>query len=220
MERLKNRGFSLIGVMVASALGLIIITGITHLFVQMSSRLNSLSNQQKRGMFYDYLKSHLSDINRCNNTLKTLDSSSFDIPGIDGNGDGDLTDSEDINFYLSSGREKLKNDFGIENYQVLMTYKRPVCRSLSPACTGLQTATIEIVTMEEIHGKIPIFNKDFIMTIDVDYDTFQCSYNLVKECSSLPSVADIKSKINSISTSLSEKDFFDQLQLKMWRCFP
>ena len=140
-KRNSEAGFSLIGVMVASVIGLIIATGITQLFLQMSSRLTQQENRFKRQLFHSFLSRNLSDATICRNTLRVLDLNltvSHDIEEL-------LAITPAFNFYNTAGKLRLKNEFGIED--IKLTLKQSPWR-------------LELSTKELLHNKLPIYVKD------------------------------------------------------------
>ena len=150
-----NKGFSLIGVMVASAIGLVIVSSITHLFVQMSSRLTQLENKQKRMMFYDYLINHLGDPTQCLNTMNAYGGgTTWDLPGLKVDTDANFTDAGEIDFYSAAGKKRLKDDFGIGQFNKL-EYTHA-------------TRTLSVVTLSHIQGQIPIFNKPLTISLTIN----------------------------------------------------
>lgn len=159
-----NQGFSLVGVMVASAIGLIVVTSITHLFIQMSSRLTQLEQKQKRMMFYDYLINHFSDATSCLNTLSPHGTytagDTWDVPELIDN-----TSTTTIDFYSTAGKKRLKDDFGIGQFNKL-EYTH-----------GIPTGTLEVITLSHVQGQIPIYNKALTITLAVTSNVPACDYS-------------------------------------------
>ena len=63
-----RQGFSLIGVMVASIVGLIVVMGMSQMFANMSAQMKGIENQVKRVFFVNFVGSELND--NCDDTLK------------------------------------------------------------------------------------------------------------------------------------------------------
>ena len=170
-SKVGNKGFSLVGVMVASAIGLIVVTSITHLFIQMSSRLTQLEQKQKRMMFYDYLINHFSNSTSCLNTLGPHGAYSagntWDVPGLKTNSDSDFTDAGELDFYSSAGKKRLKDDFGIGQFNKL-EYRH---RFGTPP-----ESTLTVVTLGHIQGQIPVYNRPLEITLTITGDITTCQY--------------------------------------------
>ena len=168
----SNSGFSLVGVMVASAVGLVVVIAINQLFVQFSGRLSLQEDRYKQNLFQTYLVEVLSDSTACLNTLGaplTLDTISSpppntpdhkkSVPTIKDSGGTTL-----IDFFSTAGQERLEKEFGIDSFRELKFEYNS--RSAS------REATLTLITTSMLHSTIPVYNKTAVFTLQgVDVDT-------------------------------------------------
>lgn len=152
----------MIGVMVASVIGLIIATGITQLFIQMSSRLTQQENRFKRQLFYSFLKRNIENTSACKNTLNGIN---LRDPDDDDRRVAQLKNASNVtlyDFYNATDRAGLENDFGIKKDAVFLL-------TLGPTQTTTSTSanlTLTLVTQDNLHNKIPVYNKAITLTLN------------------------------------------------------
>ncbi|MCZ0931947.1 MAG: hypothetical protein OXJ52_02205, partial [Oligoflexia bacterium] len=65
----NNSGFSIMGTLVASAIGLIVLIGITKSFVQMDSKIKQAQQKTQRISLITLLGNHINDPGHCKETL-------------------------------------------------------------------------------------------------------------------------------------------------------
>ena len=66
----NSQGFSLIGVLVASAIGLIVVAGISQIFGNMAMHFKKLNIQTKFEVFKSQIKNYMLDPKACKRTLE------------------------------------------------------------------------------------------------------------------------------------------------------
>ena len=64
-----DKGFTLIGVLVASAIGLIVVAGLTQLFINMGAQIKQVENRAGLRTFKTLIEKSLQDRDGCKNTL-------------------------------------------------------------------------------------------------------------------------------------------------------
>lgn len=156
-KTLGNKGLTIVGTLVASAIGLIVVAGTTHLLIQLTSRISQQEGRAKRPLFYSWLSGVLENPTACANTLGAyaLDANDeFDIAEI-----RDAAGSPLINFYSTAGKERLKNDFGIDNFDIL------AFKNYDSTDPNKMDAQLVLYTKSFLHGTIPVFNKDFTLNL-------------------------------------------------------
>ena len=157
----NNSGFSLVGVMVASAVGLVVVIAINQLFVQFSSRLSLQEDRYKQNLFQTYLVAVLSDSQACINTLGplTLDSSNeVSITEIKDNTPPPHPPNPNtlIDFFTPAGQERLEKEFGIDSFREL---------KFQDYNSTTNEATLNLITTSMLHSTIPVYNKTAVFTV-------------------------------------------------------
>ena len=149
----NNKGITIVGTLVASAIGLIVVAGTTHLLIQLTSRIDQQEGRAKRPLFYFWLAGVLEDPDACEKTLGdyALSSGEFDVAKIKNAAGAPL-----INFYNAVGKKKLKNEFGISNFDRLR---------FTDYNSIKKEAKLVLYTKSLLHKQIPVFNKNFTLNL-------------------------------------------------------
>ena len=157
-----NKGFSLIGVLVASAIGLIVISGITKLFVHTQSQLNQSELKSQRTNFIGLMGNFLNDPGSCKETLNQV---SADI---------EAGNNTQINKLLAKGggtfldivaeKSQLKSKYGLDGLVMLkLDCAESGTGKPCKKCTGSFPCspvkwTISLISQTYING-LPSFNR-------------------------------------------------------------
>ena len=135
-----KHGFSLVGALTASVIGLMVTYGITHNLVQTKLHSLSMEKRERRKSLYSFVNNILQDSQACLNTLKGQDLSgsssdpdrSFELAALKDASNGNLMDfSKDGNGNLtdSETKKQLKN-LGIDKFESLKFRYKPARSSL------------------------------------------------------------------------------------------
>ena len=149
----NSKGIAIVGVLTASAIGLIVLAGTTQMFLQLTSRIGLQEDLVKRKFFENWLAGTLQDPTACRNTLKEAPDpfTDYDVPEIKNTAGTTL-----LNFYNTAGKERLKNEFGINNFDRLR---------FTEYDSSKREAKLVLYTKSFLHGKIPIYNKDLVLNL-------------------------------------------------------
>ena len=153
-KKLGNKGLTIVGTLVASAIGLIVVAGTTHLLIQLTSRISQQESRAKRPLFYSWIAGNLENPTACLSTMGAYTLSGgneFDVSEIK-----DAVGTSLIDFYTPAGQKTLEDEFGIDNFDKLQFKDYN-------ATTG--EAQLVLYTKSFLHGTIPIYNKDFTLNL-------------------------------------------------------
>ena len=116
---IKNQsGFSLMGVLSASVIGVLVLAGINQLFVNLSARFSLQEDYYKKILFQIYIVDTLGQRQACLNTLGdplTLNSGNEATVSRLIDGEGNTL----IDFTSPVGKQELKRKYGIGDFQQL-----------------------------------------------------------------------------------------------------
>ena len=170
--KFQKEGFTLIGVLVASGLGLIVVTGLSQLFVNMSSQLKQLENKAKQAIFRDVLWNELKD--GCENTLKPHAS---DIAVGNGLDFAEIRDENNrVSINLSTEKDRLEAEYGLTGnftFQIKCTSPQPDLTS-DCDCKGPATYpcgkkwTLSLISQSLVKGVL-VYNRSFSFDLDIGY---------------------------------------------------
>ena len=152
-----SRGIAIVGVLTASAIGLIVLAGTSQMLLQLTSRIGQHEDLAKRKLFYNWLAGNLQDPIACLNTLGAYDLSSTNELDV-----GEIRDTATptpnslIDFYATAGKERLKDEFGIDNFDRL---------TFTNYDSTKNEAQLVLYTKGFLHGTIPIYNKNFTLNL-------------------------------------------------------
>lgn len=155
-KKFGNRGIAIIGVLTASAIGLIVLAGTTQMLLQLTSRIGQNEDRAKRKLFHNWLAGNLQDPTACLNTLGAYDLNSaneFDVSEVK---DIATPPNSLIDFYNTVGKKRLKDEFGIGNFDRL---------AFANYDSTKNEAQLVLYTKSFLHGTIPIYNKDFTLSL-------------------------------------------------------
>ena len=180
MKFLKNdKAFSIMGVLVASAIGLIVIIGLTKLFVHMNSQIGQLERQAQRSILIGLLGNAINNNAYCKDTLLPM------APNLKAgqkqkiyeikSGGGNIVDLTASN---------LQSKYGIEG----LTYFEVKCAQSSCDCRLTSGATypctkrwsLALISQSKV-SNVPTFNRimeipfTVTYTSHINYDNFTCN---------------------------------------------
>ena len=135
-----NRGFSLVGALTASVIGLMVTYGITHNLVQTKLYSLSMEKREQRKSLYSFVNNILQEPQACRNSLKGQDLSgssadtdrSFELTALKDVSDDTLMDfTKDGNGNLtdSATKNQLKN-LGVDKFEKLEFRYKPARSSM------------------------------------------------------------------------------------------
>ena len=161
----KTSGFSLVGALTASVIGLMVTYGITHNLVQTKLYQLSIEKKDRRKSLYRFVDNVLSDSQSCLNTLQgqalsgdsTHTDRSFEITALKDANNGKLMDFSKTNGILDDAatKEKLKN-LGIDKFESLkFRYKTALPR----------TGQVVLTSKTEVKGLHEKSNRELIWEI-------------------------------------------------------
>ena len=196
----NNKAFSLIGVLVASAVGLIVVTGITKLFVHMSSQNLQLEQQAKRANLVAQIGSFLNNPVNCKATLQSVpDLNVIKQPSTSSStypitfsqlkpGSPDSSDPSDPNkvttlsgsFIDLNQKAQLRSYYGIEGYAVFELNCATSPKSNCDSAIGSDKRWELSLISQTYINNVPSFNRIVKIPISVAYygnnpDQFQCN---------------------------------------------
>ena len=169
--RLNKKGFSLIGVLVASVVGLIIVTGLSQMLVNMASQLKQIENRSKRESFTNLIRRDLNNQKACKNTLKDHVYSLWN-GGNSQIGFGKIKNSEDeVVFDLDDpiSNAFIKSNYGLDGaFFFELKCKTPPCTS-SCVTPCVNSWTLSLISQSFLRG-ITLFNKpENLFEIDITF---------------------------------------------------
>ena len=179
----KQKAFSIMGVLVASAIGIIVITGLTKLFVHMNTQLKQSEQRAQRTNLVSLIASYINSPKNCKETLTQI------LP--------ELTAGTNKNFgkILSSGggtvidldaeKDRIKAQYGMEGYLVFQfNCEEPGSSNPCKKCSGPypcppKSWSLSLISQNNVNG-IPRFNNVFKFPVIIthtgadDYE-FECN---------------------------------------------
>ena len=220
----NNKGFTLIGVLVASVIGTIVVAGLSQMFVNMASQINEMESRGNR-IFLDQKIGE--DFRRgCDATLREFGDKILDGTGIPqfskiktylgdpgfnnletiydlGNPDPDPDDPDGLII-----REKLKAEHGI----VGDIYFELICDDDSGSCDCRSTPLehcekqwrLSFVSQSEVNG-VYVYNKKLSFQVSTEY-TGSNIINLPTETTYAPNKYDFTCNILNILVGLTKDD--------------
>ena len=176
----NNQGFSIMGVLVASAIGIIVITGLTKLFVHMNTQLNLSEQKAQRTNLMSLIGSYLNSPNDCKETLSAQAAAEISA-GTDKSFGQILTRGGGTVIDLSAEAARLKTQYGMEGYLVfqLKCEETTTCaKCASPPCNPKRWS-LSLISQTSING-VPSFNQILKLPLIVRYtgpndEDFQCN---------------------------------------------
>ena len=181
-KRRRESGFSLTGVLVASSIGLIVLSGTTEMMLQLSSKISQQEKKAKRPLLQSYLTDYLGQGAACQNTLQDLKlktqgttlaaaaAKSDEIFVLKNKHGKDL-----IDFTSPSGKLRLKNEFGVDQFdRLVFTNFQPDDgvldfsgrdTSLSPSDVETGRAQLIFQSRSFLQRKIPQYNPNFALNL-------------------------------------------------------
>ena len=167
----NNRAFSIMGVLVASVIGFIVIAGLTKMFVHMSSQFKTLEQKMQQTHLVGLISNYMRNPAHCKKTLEQVDAqikagTNVKINAIKTANGGDV-----IN--IVTEKSKLQTKYGIGGYTVLELQCQNNCNSCAP-CT--QRWVISLISQTYVND-IPTFNRVMEIPISVIHTAtdFSCS---------------------------------------------
>ena len=191
-----QKGFTLIGVLVASGLGLIVVTGLSQLFVNMSSQLKQLENKAKQAIFRDVLWNELKD--GCENTLKPLAS---DIAQGNKQDFAEIRDEHDrTSINLSIEKDRLEAEYGLTGnftFQISCTSPQPDGTSDCDCETAgtypcAKKWSLSMISQSMVKGVL-VYNRNFSFDLNIEY--------MVQPSTTTPPNEDFRCNVTGLSGS-------------------
>ena len=143
-----NAGFSLIGILVSSGIGLLVIASINQVFIHLATRISQHEDRYKKIHFHAYIVDTLSDPDACLNTLGDpliLDSSNeLIVPAIKDNAIPPNT----FDLTTAAAKKEMKTKYGIGDFQQL---------KFTAYDTTAKTAQLTLIAKRLLHKQIPIY---------------------------------------------------------------
>ncbi|MDE0092505.1 MAG: hypothetical protein OXN83_04375 [Oligoflexia bacterium] len=175
----NNKAFSIIGVLVASSIGLIVITGLTKMFVHMSSQITQLEQKAQLANLISLIGNTmttkiLNDAVNCTATLKQVTTPAIpprikagnkaDFYKIKSNGGGDIVDLNASNLQTQYGLE------GFVKFEVECAESSCNCSSPPPTPTSPCTKrwSVSLISQSRINNALS-FNRIMKIPITVNY---------------------------------------------------
>lgn len=159
----NDKAFSIMGVLVAAAIGLIVIISLTKLFVHMNSQISQLEKQAQRAILIGLLGNAMNNSSYCKDTLNPTASyiqagakhKLYEIRA----GTGRIVDLTASN---------LQTKYGIEG----LTYFELKCSEASCSCSGPCTKqwSLALISQSKVNN-IPTFNRIMEIPITVTYNS-------------------------------------------------
>ena len=170
-----NAGFSLVGILVSSGIGLLVIVSINQVFIHLATRVSQNEDRYKKILFHSYIVDTLSDPKACLNTLGdplTLDSSNeLIVPAIKDNG----SPPEIFDLTTPEAKKEMKTKYGIGDFQEL---------KFQDYNATAKTAQLILIAKRLLHKQIPIYEQNTVFHLkDVEV-----SSNKVTGCRVIGSV--------------------------------
>ena len=147
-----NAGFSLIGILVSSGIGLLVIASINQVFIHLATRISQHEDRYKKILFHSYIVDTLNDPEACLNTLGdplTLSGGELIVPAIKDN----ATPPNTFDLTTAAAKKELKTKYGIGDFQELKF------QDYNPTA---KTAQLTLVAKRLLHKQIPIYEQDTI----------------------------------------------------------
>ena len=190
--RRNTQGFTVIGVLVASAIGVIVVTGISQLFVNMSSQLKHVENRVKHTFFNEFIGSQLKT--GCEETLQTHNVHILGGAGTDKK--MQFTQIKNANGRvvadLDSEKDRLESEYGItgDAYFQLKCVgwdddsnpSTPMlndcdCSSTTPPFPCGRIWSLSLISQSKMNDVL-VYSRGFSFELDINYtapNTFTCN---------------------------------------------
>ena len=127
----NQKGFSLVGALTASVIGLMVTYGITHTLVQTKLNTLAIEKRERRRGLYSFVNNVLSNSQSCLNTLKgkaltgNSTDKSFEITALKDENDNNLMDLSKPNGVLDATTKKKLKNMGIDKFEKLEFRYKP-----------------------------------------------------------------------------------------------
>ena len=178
---INNKGFSIIGVLVASLIGLIITGGMVRLFANMSSQMKKIDQKSQRVFLRDLIGDVIGS--SCEEAFRPFSNSLFqgnniaEFPQINTSGGAVAVDLTD--------KDKLRQDYGMDGH---VYFKLECAESGSPPnCDCSQTGTpypcvkkwsLSLISQSFVNN-LPQYNRNMKFPIIVTYDDLDSNGSVV-----------------------------------------
>ena len=170
------------GVLVASAIGIIVITGLTKLFVHMNTQINLYEQKAQRTNLMSLIGSYMNSPNDCKETLAGQAGGNI-TTGTSTSFGRILTRGGNIVIDLSAEADRMKTQYGMEGYLVFqLDCEQTNCAKCpapysAPSCT--KNWSLSLISQTNING-VPSFNRIVKLPITVRHtgagnNAFECN---------------------------------------------
>ena len=152
----NKKGFTLMGVLVASAIGLIVVTGLSQMLANIQTQLRQMEQKSQKIFLNDFIGSQLKT-----GCTKTLESYGNRI--IQGNGIGFSELKDETNQVIL--------DLGTlrgHNYFQLSCSDSPDCNCNGKSSPCNRKWTLSFISQSELNG-LPVYNKNFSVELGIKY---------------------------------------------------
>ena len=174
-----TKAFSIMGVLVASAIGIIVITGLTKLFVYMNTQLSQSEQRAQRTNLTSLIANYMNSPEDCKKTLtqmlpELVAGTDKQFGKILSSGGGTVID-------LTAEKERIKAQYGMSGYVVFqMKCEEASCQKCSsPPCSPPKKWSLSLISQTNVNG-IPSFNNIFKLPVVIthtgaDQYDFKCN---------------------------------------------
>ena len=160
---LNKKGFTVIGVLVASAIGLIVVGGLSQMFSNIHTQLGQMEQKSQKIFLNDLIGSELKT--GCTNTLKPHGNSIID--GINVDSFSELKDETD-RVILDLDPLKGHNYFQLRCSDDTDPTDPDPCKCDGKSSPCNRKWTLSFISQSELNG-LPVYNKNFSVDLAVKY---------------------------------------------------
>ena len=165
---LNKKGFTVIGVLVASAIGLIVVTGLSQMFSNIHTQLRQMEQKSQKIFLNDFIGSQLKT--GCTKTLESLGRRIIQGSNIDFLELKDETNQVILDLDDPAQKEELKAKYGItrNTYFQLRCSDSPDCNCNGKSSPCNRKWTLSFISQSELNG-LPVYNKNFSVELGIKY---------------------------------------------------
>ena len=174
----NKKGFSLIGVLVAAVVGVIVVMGISQLFVTMASQVKRIEDRSRLNSLYDFIRRELSYANSCEKTLDNHKNSLFSA--VSSLHFQQIKNDSGVNIIDLSNTSLMESKYALKGalfFKLKWETGASCPSSTSPTSPCIQTWDLSLVTQSLVHD-VTVFNKpEHLLLINIKFLTsniFEC----------------------------------------------
>ena len=153
----NNKAFSIMGVLVASAIGLIVVAGLTKMFVHMSSQIKTLEQKARQTNLIGLIGNYMRNPDHCKATLDQVPTTDIKagndttITEIKTSGGGKVID-------IVAERDQLQTKYGMGGYVALELQCPPISCSSCGSFPCTQGWILSLISQTYVNN-VPSFNR-------------------------------------------------------------